>query len=149
MNRNSKKKAKLKKSVAGYSGTSVSPTDEKTNLKTIGICLFLLAIVWIVFGQTWRFDFINFDDNVYIYKDSVVTRGLTLEGVKAAFSTRHSDNWVPLTTLSHMLDCQFFGLNAGGHHLTIIPAMTPNPMATIKPRLITCREGRVALFKPN
>jgi protein O-mannosyl-transferase len=118
MNRNLKKKAKLEKSAAESSGISVSPTDEKTNLKTIGISFFLLAIVWIVFGQTWRYDFINYDDDVYVYGDPVVTHGLTLEGVKAAFSTQHSDNWVPLTTLSHMLDYQLFGPNAGDHHLT-------------------------------
>jgi tetratricopeptide (TPR) repeat protein len=74
-------------------------------------------IVWVVFGQTAHFDFINYDDSVYVYKDPTVTHGLTLEGVKAAFSASHSDNWVPLTTISHMLDCQLFGLNAGDHHL--------------------------------
>ena len=89
-----------------------------------GVCVFLALIVWIVFGQTSRFDFINYDDNIYVSDDSLVTRGLTLEGVKAAFSDQHSDNWVPLTTLSHMLDCQFFGLNAGDHHLTNVLLQT-------------------------
>jgi protein O-mannosyl-transferase len=89
-----------------------------------GICIFLALIVWIVFGQTSRFDFIKYDDDLYVYNDPVVTRGLTLEGVKAAFSDRHSDNWVPLTTLSHMLDCQLYGLNAGGHHFTNVLLQT-------------------------
>ena len=89
-----------------------------------GVCVFLALIVWIVFGQTLRFDFTNFDDNVYVYNDPVVTGGLTLEGVKAAFSDQHSDNWVPLTTLSHMLDCQLYGLNAGDHHLTNVLLQT-------------------------
>jgi tetratricopeptide (TPR) repeat protein len=86
----------------------------------LGICLFLALIVWIVFGQTSRFGFIDYDDDVYVYKDPVIARGLTFEGLAVAFSFRHSDNWVPLTTLSHMLDCQFYGLNAGDHHLTNI-----------------------------
>src|SRR5580692_3958555 len=96
-----------------------APPAGSANSWTVpGICVFLALIVFIVFGQTARFDFINFDDSVYVYKDPVVTRGFTLDGIKAAFSSQHSDNWVPLTTLSHMLDCQLYGLDAGDHHLT-------------------------------
>jgi tetratricopeptide (TPR) repeat protein len=86
--------------------------------KVAGICAFLAGIVWLVFGRTCGFEFINYDDNSYVYSNAAVTQGMTLKGVAAAFSCQATDNWVPLTTLSHMLDCQFYGLNAGGHHLT-------------------------------
>ncbi|MEP7015782.1 MAG: tetratricopeptide repeat protein [Verrucomicrobiota bacterium] len=84
---------------------------------SLGICVFLIAITWIVFGQTLEHDFVNFDDKTYVYGDPVVTSGLTLPGIVWAFTHSHALNWHPLTTISHMLDCQLFGLRAGGHHL--------------------------------
>jgi protein O-mannosyl-transferase len=83
-----------------------------------GICLFLVTIIWIVFGQTLHHDFINFDDDAYVYENSMVQGGLTAKGVVWAFTHVQASNWHPLTTLSHMVDCQFYGLNPGGHHLT-------------------------------
>src|ERR1017187_5082736 len=82
-----------------------------------GLCLGLAAITFAVFGQTLRHGFINFDDGDYVYANPVVVRGLTFKGIAWAFSF-HSSNWHPLTWLSHMLDCQLYGLNPGGHHLT-------------------------------
>jgi protein O-mannosyl-transferase len=83
-----------------------------------GLCLFLAAMVWLVFGQTIHHQFINLDDGAYVYKNPQVSRGLTSEGIIWAFTQSHAANWHPLTWLSHMLDCQFYGLNPGGHHLT-------------------------------
>src|SRR5947207_2175972 len=85
---------------------------------TIIIYLFLAAISVTVFGQTIRYDFVNFDDDLYVYDTPGVSKGLTINGILAAFTHPHAHNWHPLTTISHMLDCQFFGLNAGGHHFT-------------------------------
>lgn len=85
-----------------------------------GICLFLVAIIWVVFGQTWHDEFVNFDDNFYVYDNPEVAHGLTLKGIIWAFTHFHSYNWHPLTWISHMLDCQFYGLNAGGHHVTSV-----------------------------
>jgi len=85
-----------------------------------GVCIFLAAIIWVVFGQTLRHEFVNFDDWVYVYENPEVARGLTLKGIVWAFTHVHSHNWHPLTWISHMLDCQFYGLNPGGHHLTNI-----------------------------
>ena len=78
----------------------------------------LIAITWLVFGQTLRYDFISYDDPEYIAKNPQVTAGLTLHGIVWAFKHTVSDNWHPLTMLSHMLDCQIYGLHAGGHHCT-------------------------------
>ena len=84
----------------------------------IGICVFLVAITWLVFGQTLRHGFINYDDPVYVYENPVVRSGLTLHGIGWAFTHSHGANWHPLTSISHMLDSQFYGLKAGGHHFT-------------------------------
>ncbi len=83
-----------------------------------GVCIFLAAITFAVFGQTLGHDFVNYDDNLYVYGNTQVARGLTLKGIAQTFTHGSYDNWNPLTTISHMLDCQFYGLNAGGHHLT-------------------------------
>jgi tetratricopeptide (TPR) repeat protein len=83
-----------------------------------GVCIFLAAITFAVFGQTLRHEFVNFDDNVYVYNNPAVSHGLTLKGILWAFTHVHSSNWHPLTWVSHMLDCQLYGLNPGGHHLT-------------------------------
>jgi protein O-mannosyl-transferase len=86
--------------------------------RDFGICLFLAAIVWLVFGQTVHFAFVGYDDSVYVFENPAVTGGLSLNGVKWAFTHVVASNWHPLTMLSHMLDCQLYGLNAGRHHLT-------------------------------
>jgi tetratricopeptide (TPR) repeat protein len=83
-----------------------------------GICVFLVAIVFLVFGRTLGFPFVNFDDDRYVYENGTVVHGLTLHSVASAFDARGEENWIPLTTLSHMLDCQLYGLKAGNHHLT-------------------------------
>jgi protein O-mannosyl-transferase len=83
-----------------------------------GVCCFLVAIVWAVFGQTLHHDFVNFDDNLYIYQNSVVQKGLTWEGFRWALTSASIGHWHPLTWLSHMLDCEWYGLHPGGHHLT-------------------------------
>ncbi len=81
-------------------------------------CLGLVAITWLVFGQTLRHGFVDFDDNLYVYQNPAITRGISGDGVFGAFTHPHAGNWHPLTTISHMLDCQLFGLKAGGHHFT-------------------------------
>ena len=85
-----------------------------------GVCIFLAAIIWVVFGQTLGHEFVNYDDDFYVYENPAVTRGLTLQGIIWAFTHVHCSNWHPLTWVSHMLDCQFYGLSPGGHHLTNI-----------------------------
>src|SRR3984893_4400072 len=83
----------------------------------IGISIFLIAIVWAVFAQTFHHQFINYDDPLYVLDNAHVRAGLTWRGVGWAFTHVHSQNWHPLTTISHMLDCQFFGVNPGPQHL--------------------------------
>jgi tetratricopeptide (TPR) repeat protein len=80
------------------------------------ICIALLAITWAVFGQTIGHQFVNYDDPLYVLENRHVTAGLTLDGIRWAFTHVHSQNWHPLTSISHMADCQFFGVRPGAHH---------------------------------
>ena len=82
------------------------------------ICLFLVLIVLVVFWQGVKNDFINFDDTQYVTENQHVQAGLTWKKLAWAFTTTHAGNWHPLTWLSHMVDCQLYGLNPAGHHLT-------------------------------
>ncbi|HTY88068.1 MAG TPA: tetratricopeptide repeat protein [Candidatus Acidoferrum sp.] len=94
---------------------SIGPGDYRT---VLGVCLFLLGAVWLVFGQTLGHGFVNYDDEGYVYGKTQVIHGLNLKGIEWAFTHSVMGNWHPLTVMSHMLDCQFYGVQAGGHHLT-------------------------------
>ena len=63
-------------------------------------------------------DFLNCDDQDYVTLNTQVNAGLTKSGVVWAFTKSHASNWHPLTWVSHMLDCQMFGLKPAGHHIT-------------------------------
>jgi tetratricopeptide (TPR) repeat protein len=82
------------------------------------ICLTLAVVTAALYGPITHHDFINFDDDDYITSNSHVQAGLTGAGVIWAFQTGAAANWHPLTWLSHMLDCQLYGLSPGGHHST-------------------------------
>jgi protein O-mannosyl-transferase len=84
----------------------------------LGICISLAVLTWVVFGQLLQYDFINYDDPRYVYENTNITNGLTIGGIAWAFTHIHSMNWHPLTTISHMLDCQLYGLKPGAHHFT-------------------------------
>jgi Tfp pilus assembly protein PilF len=77
----------------------------------------IILLTVVVFSPVMRHDFINLDDNVFVYENPSVTAGLTIEGIRWAFTTGHEVNWIPLSWLSHMLDVELFGLRPGGHHL--------------------------------
>jgi tetratricopeptide (TPR) repeat protein len=85
---------------------------------TACICVCLVVLTWAVFGQTIRYDFVNYDDPRYVYQNTRITSGISFANIAWAFTHIHSENWHPLTTITHMLDCQLYGLKAGRHHLT-------------------------------
>lgn len=87
-------------------------------LRNYAVCAVLVVLVWIVFGQTLGHDFVNYDDKTYVYGNSLVSGGLSWPAIGKAFVDTQTNNWHPLTLISHMLDCQLFGLKAGGHHFT-------------------------------
>jgi protein O-mannosyl-transferase len=100
------------------SNAQLGPQRADRPWQAIGICIALAALTWLVFGQTLWHDFINYDDPRYVYENTKITDGLSISGIAWAFTHIHSMNWHPLTTISHMLDCQLYGLRAGWHHFT-------------------------------
>jgi protein O-mannosyl-transferase len=84
----------------------------------ISILLFVV-VIW-EFWPSLRNGFVNYDDNLYVTDNPHVQSGLTSQSLAWAFRGLHGEQtyWHPLTWVSHMLDCQLYGLNAWGHHLT-------------------------------
>ena len=82
------------------------------------ICFFLCLITLAAFWQVRNYDFIKFDDDTYVSENPHVRGGLTSENISWSFRFTPRGYWHPLTWLSHMLDCQLFGLEPGMHHLT-------------------------------
>ena len=82
------------------------------------MAVFLVLATIAVYWSATRCDFVTYDDHMYVLDNTHVTTGLTLENVRWAFRSDYAANWHPLTWVSHMLDCQMFGLKSWGHHLT-------------------------------
>jgi Flp pilus assembly protein TadD len=81
------------------------------------LALLLALLTLLLYLPVREFGFVVYDDPEYVTDNSVVQAGLTADGIRWAFTTRHVGNWHPLTWLSHQLDCELFGLQAGAHHL--------------------------------
>lgn len=90
-------------------------SDQKQN---VVISVLLAAIAAIIYFPVHRYPFVNFDDNLYVTGNLHVNTGLNWKDFLWAWTAMTTGNWHPLTWLSHELDCQVFGLYAGGHHLT-------------------------------
>ena len=80
------------------------------------LALLIIAVTVALFRPAVSQPFITVDDGEYITDHPIVPLGLTWTVMGVAFMVKHSGNWHPLATLSHMLDCQMFGLNPAGHH---------------------------------
>jgi tetratricopeptide (TPR) repeat protein/branched-subunit amino acid transport protein AzlD len=92
---------------------NISPSKKKFIIY-IALTVITLVVYWHVHG----YDFINYDDPVYVTENGIVKSGITLDGFRWAFSTKLFGLWNPLVWLSFMLDYQLYGLNAGGYHVT-------------------------------
>lgn len=82
----------------------------------LGACLLLLTLG--IYAPVRHFDFINYDDPVYVTQNLHVTSGLNADNLRWAFTNTEVANWFPLTWISLMADCQFWGFEAGPQHLT-------------------------------
>ena len=82
------------------------------------ICLLLLAATLAVYSQVRNYDFVNYDDPQYVGENPHVRAGLTADSLVWALTSFDAANWFPLTWITHMADCQFFGMESGWHHLT-------------------------------
>jgi Flp pilus assembly protein TadD len=105
--------------VAAAKRRSVIPLSHKIRLKRsdLVILLGLAVMTFGIYAQVIGHQFITLDDPTYIRENPNVNRGVTLAGLAWAFSTFDVANWHPLTWISHMIDCQLFGTNAGRHLL--------------------------------
>src|SRR4051794_6491382 len=84
-------------------------------LVTLALALLTLAL----FSRTRHFEFINYDDPAYVTENLHVQSGVTLEGLAWAFGQLHGEHtyWHPVTWVSHMVDCELFGLDPAAHHI--------------------------------
>ena len=82
------------------------------------ICIFLMIATFCIYSQVQDHDFIILDDYTYIAESSLVQAGLTNESILRAFTTQHLGGWLPIASLSHMLDYELYGSNPKGHLLT-------------------------------
>ena len=87
--------------------------------RTILVCALLSAVTLAVYWPVVHHDFVNYDDNCYLVQNRQIQAGLTWHGLVWGFGRLHGDGtyWHPLTWVSHMVDCQLFGLKPAGHHL--------------------------------
>src|SRR4051812_43995504 len=81
------------------------------------LCLVLGLVTLTLYLPAVHHDFLDYDDQQYVTENPQVQAGLTSQSLVWAFGS-HVSNWHPLTWLSHMLDCQLYGLRPAGHHLT-------------------------------
>ena len=87
--------------------------------RSASVCLCLIVATFAVYVNVLDFQFVDYDDPDYVVENESVHQGLSFQSVQWAFTSGDASNWHPLTWLSHMLDCQLFGLDRPGrHHLT-------------------------------
>jgi len=102
-------------------------TDANRKLcRWLGLILALGTLA--TYCRVYHFDFVNYDDQEYVKENPHVQFGLSVQNVGWAFTQVHSANWHPLTWISHMLDCQLFGLNAGSQHLVNVVIHVANAL---------------------
>ncbi len=95
-----------------------APVTPSTSYRTpVLICIGLLLLVFLPYAPVCVQGFSVLDDDDYVVRNSIVHAGITWKGFIWALTTNAVANWHPLTWLSHMLDCQLFGVNPGYHHL--------------------------------
>ena len=92
------------------------------------ICLVLGLVTFALYLPIVRNDFVYYDDQGYITDNPHVSKGLSWPNIAWAFKSGEQANWHPLTWISHMADCQFFGLNPAGHHFTNVLFQTVNTL---------------------
>jgi tetratricopeptide (TPR) repeat protein len=97
-----------------FAGCGIRPSSARL-IWLLGLLLVLATLV--LYYPVAHFDFLNFDDNEYVTANAHVRAGLSWQNTGWAFTSLEASNWHPVTWLSHMLDCQLFGLNAGKAHL--------------------------------
>ncbi len=107
---------------------SLSSNIQCSIFRSFILSIVLVLMVWFVFGQTLTFDFVNYDDPLYVTENPLVSSGITLKGFVRAIAHSDYSFYHPLTTLSHMLDYEIYGLNPVGFHLTNVVLHTASTL---------------------
>ena len=94
----------------------------------VAVSILLVAATWATYWGVKDNDFVQYDDARFVTSNHYVKGGLSWESLKWAFTDLYADHWRPLTWLSHMLDCEIFGLRAGGHHLVNVAIHSLNAL---------------------
>jgi tetratricopeptide (TPR) repeat protein len=112
------RKRKADRSTVANGRSALPPGNGTTFERTDRFILLGLAVMTFgIYAQVIGHQFITLDDPTYIQENPMVNHGVTRAGLAWAFTTFYATNWHPLTWISHMLDCQLFGTNAGRHLL--------------------------------
>ena len=114
----SRKAAPGSRPVRRNTGEAVHRSQQGDRWRIWALCLLLAIIVFAVYLPALRHPFVIYDDVDYISQNRQVQQGLTLGTIRWALTSMQFSNWHPLTWMSHALDCELFGLDAGGHHFT-------------------------------
>lgn len=101
----------------GVSPTAAAPGDPQGRATRVLIGLALAGLTLMVYGQCVSFQFTSWDDGFFITDNPVVQEGISVRNLAWAVTAVTAGTWQPVTWISHMLDCQLFGLQPGGHHL--------------------------------
>jgi len=101
-------------------------SGNRSPARLLWTCLALGLVTAALYSPVLGHDFITYDDQLYVTENTHVQSGLTRPAIVWAFQGSHASNYHPLTWLSHMLDCQCYGLRPAGHHLTNLLLHTAN-----------------------
>ncbi|MHB8668718.1 MAG: tetratricopeptide repeat protein [Burkholderiales bacterium] len=104
----------------------------------------LLVALALIYGRTGGFDYVYYDDVDYV--TGPVRAGLSLEGVRWAFTAFYKTNWHPLTWISHMIDVSLFGLRPGPAHLVNVAFHGANSLLVYVLALALLRNWRASLL---
>jgi len=115
---------------AGEAVATPQRTDEAVEGgRPLLIAIFLVLATLAIYWPVGSYEFADYDEQLYVTENPIVQQGLTWHGVAWAFTTDAAGNWHPLTWLSHMLDCQLFGVKPGAHHWTSVVFHILNTLA--------------------
>src|SRR5262249_2053615 len=104
-----------------------SPPDQEVDARPDAVCvggtarplfvgLLLIAMTLRIYWPVVGFEFVNYDDQIYVTENDHVLKGISWDNVRWAFTNLEAGFWHPLTWLSYMLDCQLFGPRPGWFH---------------------------------
>ncbi|MBF0320915.1 MAG: tetratricopeptide repeat protein [Nitrospirae bacterium] len=88
------------------------------------VCIVLLTLF--VYAGVLGFDFVSYDDGLYVTENKRIKAGLSWDNILWAFTTFYDSNWFPLTLISHMLDVELYGVRPGPHHMNNVLIHTAN-----------------------